>query len=50
MVACVVLTGTGLYGLLALANVTLATIVLFALVLGCPLAAGLMWWLERKQS
>lgn len=48
--ACALLTGIGGYWLLALATVPLMAMAVFALALGCPLAAGLMWWLESKQS
>ena len=48
VLACALLTGAGLYAL-AFANAPLAAYVLFGLALGCPLAAGLAWWLQRKQ-
>lgn len=49
VLACALLTGAGLYAL-AFAQAPLAAFLLFALALGCPLAAGLAWWLQRKTS
>ena len=49
VIACALLTGAGLYAL-AFANVPRAAFLLFALALGCPLAAGLAWWLQRNKS
>ena len=58
VMACALLTGAGLYGLLILANIPLAAFVLFALTLrlrsgqalGCPLAAGVAWWLQDRAA
>ena len=50
VIACALLTGAGLYGLLLLANVPLVPFGLFALTLGCPLAAGLVWWLSGRAT
>lgn len=50
LMACALLTGAGLYGLLLLANIPLAAFVLFALTLGCPLAAGVAWWLQGRAA
>jgi len=48
VIACALLTGAGLY-FLAFTGIPLAAFVLFALALGCPLAAGLAWWLQRPK-
>lgn len=50
VMACTLLTGAGLYGLLVLANLPPANFILFTLTLGCPLAAGLAWWLQSRAS
>ncbi len=50
VIACALLTGAGPYGLLALADLPLAAFVLFALALGCPLAAGLAWWWSGRAA
>ena len=50
VMACALLTGAGLYGLLLLANTPFVTIGLFVLTLGCPLAAGLVWWLSGRAT
>lgn len=50
VMAFALLTGTGLYGLLLLASTPLAAFVLFALALGCSLAAGLAWWWSGRAS
>lgn len=49
VLACALLTGAGLYAL-AFANAPLAAYVLLALALSCPLAAGLAWWLQRRNN
>ncbi len=48
VIACALLTGVGLYGLLVLANVPLVAFGLFALTLSCPLVTGLAWWLSGR--
>lgn len=49
LIVCALLTGAGLY-FLAFTSIPLAAYVLFALALGCPLAAGLAWWLQRRKT
>lgn len=47
--ACVLLTIAGFYGLMLFTNAPFINLVLFVtLALGCPLAAGLVWWLGYK--
>ena len=50
VMACALLTGAGLYGLLLLASAPLVPFGLFALALGCPLAAGLFWWWSGRAA
>lgn len=48
LIACALLTTVGLYGLV-LIRTPLAAFILFALALGCPIAAGLAWWISTRK-
>lgn len=49
LIACALLTSAGIYGLLLFASAPLANYVLLTLALGCPLAIGLVWWLQGRK-
>lgn len=49
VLACVLLTSAGLYGWLVFTDASFINFLLFALTLGCPLVAGVVWWLYGKK-